>query len=352
MKKILIDTYKIKDLYSGLGQFSLNFANQLIIRRPPGIEINFLIPKGANSELIKSESGIRFIKAGFQKRYFPFLNEKYSIWHSLHQFPSYFPNRNTIWILTIHDLNFLHEKSVQKSAYYLKRLQKNIDRADYITTISKYSKDLIEKNLNLKGKTIRVIYNGIAPNVSIQSKRPDFIDKEKFFFSIGIFNRKKNFHTLLPLMKHFNDYKLILAGNADTPYGKEIQREIFRLNLENKIVLPGKISESDKYWLYNNCEAFLFPSLAEGFGMPVIEAMKAGKTVFLSKYASLPEIGGDVAFYFDNFDELGMYNLIRTNLNMHNKNRDFYEHGIKNHAEKFCWDNSINEYLKLYDYIK
>jgi glycosyltransferase involved in cell wall biosynthesis len=352
MSKILIDAYKIKDLYSGLGQFSLNFANQLILLNPPGYDINFLIPNGTNPELIKTNSVGQLVKAGFQKRFFPFLNEKYSIWHSLYQFPSYLPNSNTIWILTIHDLNFLHEKSEQKSAYYLKRLQNNINRADHITTISNYSKDLIEKNLNLKGKTIKVIYNGIAPNDSIPAKKPGFIDNEKFFFSIGIFNKKKNFHVLLPIMKHFNDYKLILAGNADTPYGKEIQREINRLNMADRILLPGKISESDKSWLYNNCEAFLFPSLAEGFGMPAIEAMKAGKPVFLSRSTSLPEIGGDIASYFPNFDELEMSNVIKTNLNEHNKNRDYNEHQIKKHASKFCWENTINQYLELYNQIK
>jgi glycosyltransferase involved in cell wall biosynthesis len=351
MKTVLIDTYKTKDLYSGLGQFSLNFANQLIIQKPQNLKLSFLIPKAIDHKIIQGETGIQFIKAGFQKRYFPFLNTKYTIWHSLHQFPAHFPNRGTALILTIHDLNFLQEKSERKSAHYLKLLQRNINKADYITTISNYSKNLIENNLNLKGKKIQVIYNGIAPNLSVQSTKPSFADNEKFFFSIGIFNRKKNFHTLLPMMKHFKDHKLVLAGNVDTAYGKEVLGEISRLNLENKVILPGKISESDKYWLYNNCEAFLFPSCAEGFGMPVIEAMKAGKPVFLSNYTSLPEIGGEKAFYFDTFDEFDMSNLIKKSLNVYNQDRAFHEQEMKKYAEVFSWDTCIKEYLKIYDLI-
>jgi len=352
MKKLLIDIYKIKNLYSGLGQFSLNFANELITQKSSSYKIHFLIPNEINRELIKADSAISFTKANFQKRYFPFLNEKFHIWHSLHQFPSHFPNKSAIWILTIHDLNFLFEKNEQKSASYLKQLQKNINRANYITTISNYSKSLIEKHLNLNGKNVQVIYNGVTSNYTGQDKKPHFIGNEKFFFSIGIFSEKKNFHILLPLMKHFNDYKLVLAGNMETPYGRFIQSEISRLNLDNKILLPGKISESDKYWLYNNCEAFLFPSLAEGFGMPVIEAMKAGKAVFLSRYTSLPEIGGDMAFYFNSFDELEMCDLIKNSMNMYNSNRSFYENGIKKHAESFSWGLSINKYLELYNQIK
>jgi glycosyltransferase involved in cell wall biosynthesis len=351
MKKVLVDIYKIKNLYSGLGQFSLNFANELIIQRPQDYEINFLIPNERSGELLKKEATIRFVKDSFRMRYFPLLNEKYHIWHSLHQFPSHYPGKDTKWILTIHDLNFLFEKSEQKAEFYLNQLQKNIDRANYITTISNYSKDLINKYLNLKGKSIQVIYNGIAPNDIVQEEKPNFIGKEKFFFSISLFNKKKNFHTLLPMMKHFSEHKLILAGDFNTPYGREIQNEITKLNLENKILLPGKISEAHKYWLYNNCEAFLFPSLAEGFGMPVVEAMKAGKAVFLSKYSALPEIGGDMAFYFDSFDELEMFKLIKSSLVSYNKNRGVYENKIKKHAGNFNWNICMNKYLELYHKI-
>jgi glycosyltransferase involved in cell wall biosynthesis len=352
MKDILIDIYKINDLHSGLGQFSLNFAKQLIIQKPHDLKVNFLFPKGKGGDIKECDTSIQFLNTGFQKRYLPFLNKKYSIWHSLYQLPSFFPNRKTTWILTIHDLNFLTEKSESKASRYLKRLQRNIDRANYITTISNFSKEQIEKNLDLKGKSIHVIYNGVAPNVNFKGEKPAFVKKNKFFFSIAIITRKKNFHVLLPIMKHFDEYQLIIAGKKDTSYGKEIQKQIRQLNLEDKIILPGKIDESDKYWLYTNCEAFLFPSLAEGFGMPVIEAMKAGKPVFLSKFASLPEIGGDKAFYFENFEENYMYELIKNKLDTYNENRDIYKNEIVKYAEQFNWNNCISEYLKLYKQIE
>ena len=72
--------------------------------------------------------------------------------------------------------------------------------------------------------------------------------------------------------------------------------------LEERIILPGEISDMDKYWLYKNCEAFVFPSMYEGFGLPVIEAMNFGKPVFLSTFSSLPEVGGKYALYWENFD--------------------------------------------------
>ena len=156
---------------------------------------------------------------------------------------------------------------------------------------------------------------------------------------------------LLPLMKHFDNCQLILAGNNDTPYGRKIKEEINRLQLGDKIILPGKINESEKYWLYNNCRAFLFPSLAEGFGMPIVEAIKAGKPVFLSKYASLPEIGGDKAFYFNSFDEEDMSNFIRVKLNEFYDNHTVRKEELLLYSKLFDWEKCVTEYLDLYSNV-
>ena len=371
MKKILIDVYKIKDPFSGLGQFSINYANEIISQKKRDFAIDFLIPDENSLKLISPDAGsivsslntgestaasdyisdVHYLHANLQKRYLPFLNRKYSIWHSLQQFPSHLPGKRGAWILTIHDLNFLIEKSQDKSDAYLLRLQRNVDNADYITTISRYTKGLIESNLDLKGKEVRVIYNGIAPNNRLALKKPAFIGDMKFFFTIGVFNKKKNFHTLIPVMQHFRDYNLIIAGNNDTVYGEEIRKEISKLGMENRIVLPGKISEEEKYWLYNNCEAFLFPSLAEGFGMPVIEAMKAGKPVFMSDFTSLPEVGGEAAFYFRNFDHSDMAFKIKSGLDAVSNNQDHFQKLFQINSQKFTWENCIKQYLELYSEI-
>jgi glycosyltransferase involved in cell wall biosynthesis len=348
MKNIIIDLYKAKDINSGLGQFSVNFANELINQSPQEFNIIFLTPRSFELKNVKKFNSL---KVNFKKRYFPMFNKSYDIWHSLQQFPSHFPNKKSKFILTVHDLNFLVEKTGAKKLRYLKKLQKNIDRADCITTISNSTKKNIKDNINLRGKSILTIYNGIEINSQESGYKPTFMDDKKFFFSIGIFNRKKNFHVLLSLMNYFKDYQLIIAGNKDTSYGKQIQQQINDKNLADRVILPGTINENEKLWLYNNCDAFLFPSLAEGFGMPVIEAMKFGKPVFLSKFASLPEIGSDVAFYFDNFDEEYMSSFIKSKLLYYNENKIVLSDQIKKHADKFSWQKCIVQYLKLYEEI-
>lgn len=350
MKDILIDIYKTKNIYTGLGQFSMNFAKEIETQHPKELAIDFFVPK--NTHLTFSGKNINIVQPSFLKRYFPASNKNYFIWHSLQQFPSFFPRKNTIWILTIHDLNFMIEKDESKKKKYLNQLQKNVDQADYITTISYFTKKEIEKHIDIGKKEIHVIYNGVVSVNESKITKPTFVQKEKFFFSIGVFNEKKNFKVLLPLIKHFDNYQLIIAGSNDTKYGKEIKSEIEKLGLKDKVILPGTIDDSDKYWLYANCDALLFPSLAEGFGLPVIEAMYAGKPVFLSSHTSLPEIGGPLAFYFDNFNIEDMTDLIRSKLKYVNNNLENFENESKIYASKFNWRYCMSNYLKLYDKIK
>ncbi len=345
MKEILIDIYKTKDIFSGLGQFSFNFAEEIMLNNPVDFKIDFLT---ASDLLNDKNKNFNFVKANFQKRYFPSLNKKYDIWHSLHQFPAHFPNKASKYILTVHDLNFLIEKNESKASKYLKRLQQNINRADVVTAISNYTKKLIEDNIDLKGKSIHTIYNGVKLNSLTNLSKPEYVNRKRFFFAISVFKVKKNFHVLLPLMKHFEEYQLIIAGNNNTIYGEQIRREIKDLNLEDRVILPGKISDEERLWLYHNCDAFMVPSLAEGFGLPVIEAMKVGKPVFLSNATCLPEIGGDAAFYIDNFEETYMVAFIKEKLKHYQENVVSLSEQIKLHAEKFSWKTSIEAYLKLY----
>jgi glycosyltransferase involved in cell wall biosynthesis len=348
MKELLIDLYKVKDVYSGLGQFSINFAKELMRQSPEDFNIIYLIP--GNYEL-NDFTNSNLVRVNLQKRYLPMLNKPYDIWHGLQQFPSHFPNKKSIFILTVHDLNFLFEKNEVKRSGYLSRLQKNIDRADYITAISDFTKKNIEDHINLRGKKILTIYNGISIDTQGIGQKPNYVDEKKFFFSIGIFNKKKNFHTLLPIMNYFKDHKLIIAGNIDTHYGKQIQKQINDMNLAERVILPGMINDNEKSWLYRNCNAFLFPSLAEGFGMPVIEAMKFGKPVFLSNFTSLPEIGGGFAFYFENFNEEYMSAFIKNKLSYYKDNQLTLSEQIKEHAERFSWQTCIAQYIKLYQEI-
>jgi glycosyltransferase involved in cell wall biosynthesis len=345
MKRILIDLYKAKDPYSGLGQFSLNFAEALREYAEKDVDYYYLLAPGVELEGIELSNQVR---AGFWQRYFPFMSHAFHVWHSLQQFPSYLPHRKSKWLLTIHDLNFLIEKKEVKKQKYLKQLQQNIDKADVLTTISHFTKKQIETHLDIGKKEVRVIPNGVKLKVFPDAKRPVWLEEGTFFFSIGIFSKKKNFHFLLPLLKYFPDHRLVIAGNKDTSYGKQLTEMAKEEGVAERLVLPGKIDDSEKYWLYTHCRAFLFPSQAEGFGLPVIEAMRAGAPVFLSGLSALPEVGGDKAFYFSNFEEEHLASVVKSGLSEWDKNPSERESEVKLYSQKFSWGTCIQSYLGLY----
>ena len=180
MPSILIDIYKTNDLFSGLGQFSFNFAKYICHKIPDNQSLFLLGERDINI----SENTYTFIPVNWQKRYLPFLNRKYDLWHSLHQFPSHKPSKRSVHILTIHDLNFLIEKNRRKIDKYLNKLQKNIDDADVLTVISEFTKKQLLNHIDIKNKPIYTIYNGVDLVSFPKAKKPEYIGNSEFFFTI------------------------------------------------------------------------------------------------------------------------------------------------------------------------
>jgi glycosyltransferase involved in cell wall biosynthesis len=349
--RILIDLGKLKNLNCGLGQYSLYFAKYLSIAElnTDEYKLYYLLPKDFINVF---GTNINYINLSFLKRLFHVYSKNMNLYHAIHQDSAFMPpNKHVPYIITIHDLNFLDEKNPYKRDKRLNLLQAKVNRATAIIAISEYTKQIILKHLNISNQKIKVIYNGLTLNSEIYKSKPTFIEnKDKFLFTIGAINPKKNFSVLINFMKYLPDYKLIIAGDNKTKYAKEIYQSIYNNNLHNRIIMPGKISEEEKYWLYNNCVAFVFPSKYEGFGLPVIEAMSFGKPVFISKLSSLPEIGGNEAYYWTSFDANIMANTFIESMKSFNKDISKINR-LKKHAASFSWNKNIEETINLYKEI-
>jgi len=346
-KKILIDLSILKYKYCGLGQVAFNYGEYFKknYTLSEGYELYLLVPR---KEFGAFGNDVKYVARGFFHKTFPFLIPKVDVWHAIHQLSPFKPfSKKTKYILTIHDFNFIYEKTPEKARQYLKKIQRKVDRADKIVCISFFSKQECERYIDLKGKEIEVIYNGVERLDNAKSQCPDFVEKDKpFFFTIGQIVKKKNFHVLLPLMKSFPDKKLYIVGESKKEYGDFLECLIQEENLTN-VHLVGTVSNEERVWLYKHCEAFLFPSLLEGFGLPVIEAMQFGKPVFSSKETSLKEIGDKYAFFWDSFEPQEMKKVIDEHLN------SFYQAPVlaekcKAYALSFSYQNHIERYLNIY----
>jgi glycosyltransferase involved in cell wall biosynthesis len=106
------------------------------------------------------------------------------------------------------------------------------------------------------------------------------------------------------------------------------------------------ITDAQKAWAFARCAGFLFPSLTEGFGLPPLEAMHFGKPVFLSRLTSLPEVGGDAAYYFDDWSPAAMRSVVEAGLRQGAEATRAAQ--VKQHAARFDWDSAAAAYLALY----
>jgi glycosyltransferase involved in cell wall biosynthesis len=151
------------------------------------------------------------------------------------------------------------------------------------------------------------------------------------------------------MLEHLPDYDLILAGDTSDNYVKTILADaISKTKTKTRAHCIGKINAAEKQYYLQHCEAFVFPSLLEGFGIPPIEAMRFGKPVFLSNLTSLPEIGGDKTFYWDNFDAKAMANVFEKGMQAFNNNKAAYEKAYIERAISFNWDKAALEYADVY----
>lgn len=342
MRSILIDIYKTKDLNSGLGQFSLQLAQAILANPIADQRITFLQPRGFRHKVLQ---GCSVVEDSLILRYLPQLSRRFDLWHSTHQLPSHRPARGTPWILTIHDLNFLVEKPAPKAARYLAALQRDVDRADALTAISHFTKAEIEARIDLRGKAVRVIPNGVALPSYADTTLPAALTLRPFFLAIGVLKEKKNLDVLLPLLSHFPDHALVIAGNDRTAYGDFIRQHVVEMGLSDRVHMTGPVDDRMRFALYTHCAALLMPSVAEGFGMPVVEALSLGKPVFASRRTSLPEVGGDAARYFDDFAPNAMAKVISDGL------RDWNDDAARlarQHAHGYSWPHCVKAYQELY----
>lgn len=352
MRSILFDCERMKYPNTGPYQVCENVGKNLIKNIKPDERLTFLVPPHLDGFFGHKASYYKL--SLINKLYLPWTNsrwmlgtKKFDVWHITYQSSMYVPfGRNTKIVLTILDLNFLHENpGAKNNARNLKLIQDRVDRADHITTISDFALADVKNHLDLKGKPATTVYIGCDFDNPVSPEAPQQLPSKPFLFSLGTVLPKKNFH-VLPCLLQGNDYDLLIAGISKTDYKNKIEEEAKRFGVSDRVKFLGPITESLKTWYYQHCEAFLFPSIAEGFGLPVVEAMSHGKPVFISTHTSLPEVGGKMAYYFPDFSPENMQKVFAEGLQHYHAKHPQNE--IKTWAHNFDWANTAKSYLNIY----
>jgi glycosyltransferase involved in cell wall biosynthesis len=348
MNKIILDCDLMRYRNTGLYHYCLNLGNYVnrLLQENGEEEMRFYVPP--REELTFPDRRNVIVERSYHKFFKPFLFGC-RIWHAPFQSGRLVPvkNKSIKVILTIHDLNPLHEDlpaaQVKKSIAHTQWL---IDNSNTIVCISEFCKQDVLANCDTGNKPIFVIHNGThavhRPGLEIQSYRPT----HPFLFAMGDVNRKKNFHTLVPLLEN-QELEIVIAGRlAEPDYIENMKEDAKARGVIDRLHILGPVKEGEKAWYLENCKAFVHPSLAEGFGAPVVEAMSFGKPLFLSSLTSLPEIGGEVAYYFRNFEPSHMQQVLQEGLDEFSKSE--LTEKILERSRQFNWEVKAKEYLNVY----
>jgi len=264
--------------------------------------------------------------------------------------------RNTAYILTVHDLKFfvIHNDNWPIDS---ERFAKGVKMADKIIAVSHYTKKDIVDRYSIKPEKIEVIYSGIDErykNVTTDKHDSCLGDRygleRRYILGIGRAPRKNATKLIkaFSLFKHKDDFDLVITGvSTDSIMYKELYSLAVQLNIEGSLKVLGYIPDSDFVHLYKSAECFVFPSLYEGFGLPMLEAMACGTPVITSNITALPEIGGDAAIYVDPYSEeqiaVAMDRIVENSVL-----RDtLIEKGYRR-AQEFSWRKTAEETLQLY----
>jgi glycosyltransferase involved in cell wall biosynthesis len=350
MLNVLVDLHRIgKNPYNGLYTYCYQLGKSLLKFEHKDLDLFYYLPQDKFGFF---GSEIDYVNQRSIDKFYRFNTYKYDIWHAATTLSWYKPfNKKTKFIFTIHDLNFMIESpdNAKINNRNLRLIQERVNRADHIIAISKTALQQANQYLTIGDKPVSIVYPGCAlVNELPEEKIPVYTPSGPFLFTIGLLQTRKNFHVLMPILKS-TQYKLVIAGLDTFDYKKTILDEAQKWGVSEKVVIAGPVTENEKVWYYRNCIAFLFPSIAEGFGSPVVEAMYFGKPVFLSREGSLPEIGGSAAYYFHSFDPGQMVDDFTKGMQDYCKRSPQEE--IKKRASVFTYDNAANAILNIYKHV-
>jgi glycosyltransferase involved in cell wall biosynthesis len=265
------------------------------------------------------------------------------------------------FVVTIHDLTHLFHRSYlpNRAAHVYARFVLAIAarRSRSIITDSQYSKKSIQERFHVPGHKIRVIYPGLLDGSGTSSVSPnpcrlrEMGVKRTYVLFVGLLKPHKNVQGLIRayarLSQHLrNRYQLVIVGKKDRSY-PDLERLTREMSLEGRVVFTGYVSDSDLESLYAGASLFVLPSLNEGFGLPVLEAMAQGVPVIASNRASLPEVVGRAGMLVDPTDPQVLANTMERVLSDHALRLHLIDSG-RERVRLFSARESAIQHLEVY----
>ena len=248
--------------------------------------------------------------------------------------------------------------------YYIPFIERAIRKADLIFTVSEFSKRHMMELMHFDESKIRVVYNGVDPSFLDWSTQEDLtglfqklgIKKQEYIAFIGTFEARKNIERLIEAFFIFkqkesssaSNTKLLIIGKASSGMFSDRNQQIIdlieRLNLKDEIVLSGYVSDQHLPSLYREAALIAFPSLYEGFGLPIIEGFASKVPVLTSNICSMPEVGGDAVVLVDPYNATDMAEKLSRMMTDQDLRNQLIENGLER-LKLFTWEHAADQML-------
>lgn len=255
-------------------------------------------------------------------------------------------------VVTVHDLiplRYPGDLSTSELDRFKVRVAK-LKSVDAIIAVSEYTKNEIMEILGISSERIFVVPNGVnAPKCVIAKERAE--GEMLRVGSLGSILKRKNLEILAPALEAYkeggdHDVKLMRAGK---PLGLSLKRELLKVLGEEGLEEWGVVSESELESFYQNIDVMVVPSLYEGFGLPVLEAMARGIPVICADATSLPEVGGEAALYFDAKSPEALAKCLRE-LDRPSRYKQLQSDGLLR-SQQFSWRKTLEGNYAVYDKV-
>jgi glycosyltransferase involved in cell wall biosynthesis len=265
-------------------------------------------------------------------------------------------------VVTVHDLGYLYYPGAHRPLdrlYLDLSTRYNARAASRIIAISQATKDDLVQHYGTEPDKITVVYSGcdeamqpVEDEATVERVKARYGIRGDYVLHVGTLQPRKNLERLLEAYaivkrqaKRGETPDLVIAGSKGWLYD-QIFRQVKKLSLETEVIFPGYVSQDDLPALLSGARLFAFPSLYEGFGLPVLEAMACGTPVLCSNVSALPEVAGNAALLVDPLDVESMAEAMNCLLQDEGLRAQLTERGLRQ-VRQFSWDRCARETLAV-----
>ena len=356
--KILIDDGMRIQLGTGIGKYTKYLY--LSLKKNIDVDLHAYNSPVKNRKLGRLFYILKINSPGFIKKC-----AKYDCVHFAGQFFPFITSKHTKYIATVHDLvSFIHPETLSSFTAFVSRrkIRRIMKHADMVFTVSKSVKEEMRQYFPDYIDKVAALYPGhysevkYFPDNYYENSRLTSIESSPFFLFVGTIEKRKNIGMIIDAFIKFKQnnkeskkFKLVLAGR-DGIGSAEYKQRVSDSDYSNDVIFTGYISNDDCNRLYSNADAYIFPTIYEGFGSTQLECMECHTPLILSDIPTNREISGEYGMFFslDSIDEL-VEQMRKVSAKEFNRKEQFEIAQSK--LTKFSWDNLIKDYIIQYNNV-